>query len=57
MTLRLFFFFMKNLNCNLSKGQKISSTSLSYKLLTNKGVLFTFVLFNFYLLLIWSSVL
>ncbi len=39
---------------SLSKGQKISSTSLSYKLLISKGVLFTFVLFNFYLLLITS---
>ena len=45
--------FYKRFNPSLlSQGQKISSTSLSYKLLISKGVLFTFVLFNFYLLLV-----
>ena len=42
---------MNYLKFNFSNGEKISSTSLNYKLLVNKGVLFTFVLFNFYLLL------
>jgi len=32
--------------------KKISSTKLSYKLMTSKGILLTFGLFNFYFLFI-----